>query len=97
MPRAAAARRYLAACGVLANRSAGEQLEARNHAAALTYQVERIAAADGDFRFSKSLIRALHVRLMNGLVSGAAASATTGCGSSVPRCGWPDSMSCQIL
>lgn len=53
----------------LRNRSAREQLEARNHQAALLWLLDSIAG--GTFCYSTQTARDLHVRLMNGLVSDA--------------------------
>lgn len=51
---------------VLTNRSAREQLEARNHRAALLWLLERID--DGNFTWNEKLAQELHIRLMNGLL-----------------------------
>lgn len=51
---------------VLPNRSAREQLEARNHRAALLWLLDHIE--DGNFTWNEKLAQDLHIRLMNGLV-----------------------------
>jgi Fic family protein len=56
---------------VLANRSAVEQLEARNHQAAFYWLVDQVVSGGAGFRLSSQLITDLHVRLMNGIVSDA--------------------------
>ena len=54
---------------VLSNRSAIEQREAINHQSALYFLVEEIAKPD--FLFTPELICAVHLRLMNGIISNA--------------------------
>lgn len=51
---------------VLTNRSAREQLEARNHQAALMWLLERVQ--EGRFALTVEMARELHQRLMNGLL-----------------------------
>lgn len=54
---------------VLRNRTSAEQLEARNHQAALLWLLSEIES--GNYHFCEQLTRELHVRLMNGLASDA--------------------------
>ncbi|MDR1354910.1 MAG: Fic family protein [Propionibacteriaceae bacterium] len=56
---------------VLANKSAKEQIEARNHRAALYYLLDELNAQGKDFKWSKDLILNTHLRLMNTLISDA--------------------------
>ncbi|PID32726.1 hypothetical protein CR956_00965 [Candidatus Saccharibacteria bacterium] len=51
----------------LRSHSAREQLEARNHSAALLWVLDTIA--EGEFSYSEDYANQLHVRLMNGLVT----------------------------
>ncbi len=53
----------------LRTHSAREQLEARNHQAALLWLIDCIA--DDNFHYNEQLVQDLHVRLMNGLASDA--------------------------
>ncbi len=55
---------------VLGNRTAIEQAEARNHQAALNWLLDKIAESR-TFVVSEEVIRGLHLRLMNGIVSDA--------------------------
>lgn len=54
---------------VLTNRTQVEQLEARNHQAALLWLLQELQAPD--FRVNEDLILGLHTRLMNGILSDA--------------------------
>jgi len=54
---------------VLSNRSAIEQREAINHQSALYFLIE--AVSDPDFKFTPELIKSVHLRLMNGVISNA--------------------------
>lgn len=56
---------------VLANRSAIEQAEARNHQAAMHWLLDKIRAEGKAFVFDDKLILGLHLRLMNGIISDA--------------------------
>ncbi len=56
---------------VLANRTAVEQAEARNHQAALHWLLDELAGKGKHFVIDEALIRGLHVRLMNGILSDA--------------------------
>jgi Fic family protein len=56
---------------VLANRSAVEQMEARNHQAAFLWLVDQVLSEGSEFRLSSQLVTGLHVRLMNGIFSDA--------------------------
>ncbi len=56
---------------VLANRTAREQREAINHQTALHFLLDELLAAGKSFAFTPELIRAVHLRLMNGLISDA--------------------------
>ena len=56
---------------VLRNRTAIEQREAINHQAALYFVLDELMEGGGGFEFTPDLIKALHLRLMNGIVSDA--------------------------
>lgn len=56
---------------VLSNRTAIEQLEAKNHQAALYWLIEQVAKANGKFNITEEVILNIHLRLMNGIVSDA--------------------------
>ncbi len=56
---------------VLANKTAREQLEARNHRTALNYLLEQLYIKGDDFQWSEELILNVHLRLMNSLISNA--------------------------
>jgi Fic family protein len=56
---------------VLSNRTAVEQLEARNHQAALYWLLDELANRNKDFVITEELILGIHLRLMNGIVSDA--------------------------
>ena len=56
---------------VLANKTAREQIEARNHRAALYYLIDELNAQGQDFKWTESLILNTHLRLMNTLISNA--------------------------
>ncbi len=53
----------------LTNRTQVEQMEARNHQAALLWLLERLQ--DKDFAITAELIKGLHLRLTNGIISNA--------------------------
>ncbi|CAN5688327.1 hypothetical protein BH23PAT2_BH23PAT2_08570 [soil metagenome] len=55
---------------ILANRTAIEQAEARNHQAALTWLVDELAH-NQHFVIDKDLMVNIHIRLMNGIISDA--------------------------
>lgn len=55
----------------LKNRSLIEQREAINHQAALYFLLDELTEKGSDFRFTPGLIKATHLRLMNGIVSDA--------------------------
>ncbi|QQS69886.1 Fic family protein [Candidatus Saccharibacteria bacterium] len=55
----------------LRNRSAREQLEARNHQAALLWLLQQVADGGMTACYGEHVARELHVRLMNGLLSDA--------------------------
>lgn len=54
---------------VLANRTQVEQAEARNHRAALLWILDELEKKD--FKISESLVKGLHLRLMNGVIADA--------------------------
>jgi Fic family protein len=54
---------------VLANRTQIEQLEARNHRAALIWLLGELQTSS--FEFSENTIKGLHLRLMNGIIENA--------------------------
>ena len=56
---------------VLSNRTALEQLEAKNHQAALYWLLDQVAEAGSTFSVSEDVILGIHLRLMNGIVSDA--------------------------
>lgn len=56
---------------VLSNRTAIEQLEAKNHQAALYWLLDQVAQAKGTFAITEDIILGIHLRLMNGIVSDA--------------------------
>jgi Fic family protein len=56
---------------VLSNRTAIEQLEAKNHQSALYWLLDQVAGAKGIFLITEAIILGIHLRLMNGIVSDA--------------------------
>lgn len=56
---------------VLSNRSALEQIEARNHQATLGWLIEQLIIKGDDFDINEDLILGIHLRLMNGIISDA--------------------------
>lgn len=56
---------------VLSNRTAIEQLEAKNHQSALYWLLDQIAGAKAPFLITEDIILGIHLRLMNGIVSDA--------------------------
>ncbi len=56
---------------VLSNRTAVEQLEAKNHQSALYWLLDQVAEAKGTFSITEDVILGIHLRLMNGIVSDA--------------------------
>jgi Fic family protein/DNA-binding XRE family transcriptional regulator len=56
---------------VLANKTAIEQTEARNHQAALNWLLDQINLQGPDFVLTEDLILGIHLRLMNGIQSDA--------------------------
>lgn len=56
---------------VLSNRTAIEQAEARNHQATLHWLIEQIDSKGKKFEIDEPLILAIHLRLMNGIISDA--------------------------
>jgi Fic family protein/DNA-binding XRE family transcriptional regulator len=56
---------------VLANKTAKEQTEARNHRTALFYLLDELNAQGKNFKWSKDLILQTHLRLMNTVISNA--------------------------
>lgn len=52
---------------VLSNKTAREQIEARNHRAALYFLLEDLQVKGADFRWSEKLILETHLRLLNSL------------------------------
>ena len=56
---------------VLSNRTAIEQLEAKNHQAALNWLLDQVAEAKVAFVITEEIILGIHLRLMNGIVSDA--------------------------
>ena len=58
---------------VLRNRSAVEQREAINHQTALFFLLDELVLRGADFTFTSELVKAVHLRMMNGIVSDAGA------------------------
>jgi Fic family protein len=56
---------------VLSNRTAIEQLEARNHQTALYWLLDELVVRDKGFSITEDLILGIHLRLMNSIVSDA--------------------------
>lgn len=56
---------------VLSNRTAIEQAEARNHQATLHWLLDTLIREGKSFQIDEQLVRDIHVRLMNGIVSDA--------------------------
>lgn len=56
---------------VLTNKTAQEQIEARNHRAALFYLLDELNLKGKNFKWSQNLILGTHLRLMNTLISSA--------------------------
>lgn len=56
---------------VLANKTAQEQTEARNHRSALFYLLDELNLKGKNFKWSQNLILGTHLRLMNTLISSA--------------------------
>jgi Fic family protein len=56
---------------VLKNRTAIEQREAINHQTALYFLLDELQSQGKDFEFTPDLVRAIHLRMMNGIVSDA--------------------------
>ncbi|MDR1197295.1 MAG: Fic family protein [Candidatus Nomurabacteria bacterium] len=56
---------------VLKNRTAVEQREAINHQTALNFLIDELQSQGKEFVFTSDLIRATHLRLMNGIISDA--------------------------
>ncbi len=57
--------------GILSNRTAVEQAEARNHQAALHWLLDEIVKSKDSFVINEQLILGIHLRLMNGIISDA--------------------------
>ena len=55
----------------LPNRTAREQIEARNHRTALNFLLKELKRQETNFTWSAELIRALHLRMMNSLIENA--------------------------
>jgi Fic family protein/DNA-binding XRE family transcriptional regulator len=56
---------------VLANKTAREQIEARNHRTALFYLLDELNSKGKDFKWTSELILNAHLRLMNTIISNA--------------------------
>lgn len=77
---------------VLSNRTAIEQAEARNHQAALHWLLGELVGRGNDFTISVDFILGIHLRLMNGIISGAGRFRTHSVrimGSHVTLANWP--------
>ena len=77
---------------VLSNRTAVEQAEARNHQAALHWLLDELVNRRDDFTVSVDFILGIHLRLMNGIISGAGQFRTHSVrimGSRVTLANWP--------
>ena len=55
----------------LHNRTAVEQREAINHQTAIYFLLDELAAHQGEFSFTPDIIKATHLRMMNGIISDA--------------------------
>lgn len=55
----------------LRSRTAVEQREAINHQAALYFLLDELASSGSDFKIAPEIIRATHLRMMNGIISDA--------------------------
>ena len=55
----------------LRGRTATEQREAVNHQTALYFLLDELVQGGADFRFTPELIKAVHLRMMNGIISDA--------------------------
>jgi len=56
---------------ILANRTTTEQIEARNHKAALYFLLDALNAAGRKFQWTEDLLLAAHLRLLNGIIDNA--------------------------
>jgi len=77
---------------VLSNRTAVEQAEARNHQAALYWLLSELVNRGDDFTIGLDFILGIHLRLMNGIISGAGQFRTHTVrimGSRVTLANWP--------
>lgn len=83
---------------VLSNRTAIEQAEARNHQATLHWLLDQLNQRGNEFKIDEALIKDIHVRLMNGIVSDAGVyrkHSVRLMGSRVPLTNWqriPDAL-----
>jgi Fic family protein len=76
---------------VLSNRTAIEQAEARNHQATLLWLLDEIAENSKELLINTELIKTIHLRLMNGLISDAGQYRQHSVriqGASVPLANW---------
>lgn len=76
---------------VLANRTAVEQAEARNHQAALYWLLDELVSKGKDFGINGQLILGIHLRLMNGIIGNAGQYRTHSVrimGANVPLVNW---------
>ena len=62
----------------LTNRTAIEQAEARNHQATLHWLIDEVADKGSRFSINQELIKSIHLRLMNGIISDAGRYRTSG-------------------
>jgi len=77
---------------VLSNRTAVEQAEARNHQAALYWLLSELVNRGDDFTIGLDFVLGIHLRLMNGIISGAGQFRTHTVrimGSRVTLANWP--------
>jgi len=56
---------------ILSNKTAREQIETRNHRAAMYYLLDELASRDTHFEWNEQIILNVHLRLMNTLISNA--------------------------
>lgn len=56
---------------ILSNKTAREQIETRNHRAAMHYLLDELASKDTHFEWEEQIIFNIHLRLMNTLISNA--------------------------
>ena len=87
---------------VLANKTITEQMEARNHRAALDFLLDKLNDEGANFRWTTDLILQTHLRLTNGIISDAGMFRRYGVrvlGASTARANWvsvPDKIAALV-